>query len=422
MKKAFISLYLTLCFLHLTLFIPIWGQGGSDSIRITHTQEMGTLEKQTFVSEYDYVFMTQEPVNYLLKFGPVFNSGNTLSLQYGLEKKIGKSWSINANTYLGSLTPRSVGTTFSAEIEPRFYFKLRNRINKGQSANNLNGSYIGLTLQHPVIKTKDSSGIFAYRSLGTVGISLGWQRRIGTSFYADLSLQTGFRYTQKADCIGGDCGAINFEEPRFTPFLMTAARVGIGSTFRRDQEHKSEICILTKCYETINQLWKIDLLQLVQIDRYYQSSNLGVEYERSIVPGWSLNMGLRLRAEKFEGIRSERLGGKISQEYINNSFITSTFSLETRYFPYIRKRQSKEQIENNLSGPFLFLGFNKEQALSGQTLYLKNPFRVYAGYGLQYKISQRGFFSMQFGLGPRIVSSKMLELSSVSSMKLGFAL
>ncbi|MCU0341906.1 MAG: hypothetical protein MUE30_18685 [Spirosomaceae bacterium] len=46
-------------------FSPIWGQGGSDSLR--YTQETGTLEKQRFIDRYDYVFMTKEPTKWMLR-------------------------------------------------------------------------------------------------------------------------------------------------------------------------------------------------------------------------------------------------------------------------------------------------------------------------------------------------------------------
>ncbi len=398
MKKAFFIF----CLLNASFFTPLCGQERPDSVHITHTQETGTLEKQRFIDQYDYVFMTKEPVKHLLKGGMLFHSGDFFSTQFGFEKKIGESWSINLNTYFGSIIPRSKGYLFSVEVEPRFYFNMRNRIGRGQSANNLNGSYIGFCFQKPFLTTRDSLGVFAYRPLNTIGFSLGWQRRISNSFFADLSILAGFRYTQQAHCAGQDCGSITFSKARFTPFLMTSARVGVGSTFKRSQGPTPEMCILTKCYETINQLWKIDILQLIQLDRYYQSSNIGVEYERCIVPGWSINTGIRLRIENFEGIRSEKIDNKVYLQAINNHFITSVFTAETRYFPKIRNKQSTEQIENNLSGTFIYLGFNKEHTLSGETLYLKNPFRLHIGYGLQYKISQRGFFSMQYGIGPRI--------------------
>ncbi len=40
----------------------------TDTIRITHTQETGTLEKQRFIDKYDYVFMTKEPTKWMVKW------------------------------------------------------------------------------------------------------------------------------------------------------------------------------------------------------------------------------------------------------------------------------------------------------------------------------------------------------------------
>jgi hypothetical protein len=100
----------------LTLY-PLWGQGGSDSVRITHTQEAGTLEKQRFIDKYDYVFMTMEPTKWMLKaYGninnllgsEIFRGGHikrTVDFRVGVERKLSPSFSIEINATRNGISP-----------------------------------------------------------------------------------------------------------------------------------------------------------------------------------------------------------------------------------------------------------------------------------------------------------------------------
>ena len=90
MKKPILLLYSTL------FVIPIIGGISTafaqvDSVRITHTQEAGTLEKKRFIDRYDYVFMTKEPTKWMLKlYNNDFNFTEELFYRISYDNLVGK--------------------------------------------------------------------------------------------------------------------------------------------------------------------------------------------------------------------------------------------------------------------------------------------------------------------------------------------
>ena len=177
MKKLFLIL-----FLNVTLF-PLWAQGGSDSLR--YSQENGTLEKQRFIDQYDYVFMTKEPTKWMLKVmsQPFYSPTNNLFSRFrpaalspfwlNFERKITPSFSVQLGaTYfirmssITSIDGKSVSalpyydfdnanrrTTlgdvgiFFGSVEGRWYYNLAKRVKEGKSANNFSGNYFGFRLE-----------------------------------------------------------------------------------------------------------------------------------------------------------------------------------------------------------------------------------------------------------------------------------
>jgi len=172
MKKALTVLYSTLLFVIPTLggISTAFAQGSADSVRITHTQEAGTLEKQRFIDRYDYVFMTKEPTKWMLKgYGDIINllASNLFQRSYvnhvvdfrlGAEYKISPSFSIGVDvTRLANrpVTPdgltdysyiysSSFSKNWRTSAELRWYHDMASRIKQGKSSNNFSGNYVSL--------------------------------------------------------------------------------------------------------------------------------------------------------------------------------------------------------------------------------------------------------------------------------------
>ena len=161
---------------------PLRGQGGLDSLRFS--QESGTLQKQRFIDQYDYVFMTKEPTKWIVKMtvqSVHFVGSNYTLLQrknigiaplwLSFERKISPSFSLQlgASYFTRDYVPVSENgipiarSPFSSSYNPiptlgdtrivlgsvegRWYYNLKKRIDAGKSANNFSGNYFGLRLE-----------------------------------------------------------------------------------------------------------------------------------------------------------------------------------------------------------------------------------------------------------------------------------
>ena len=182
MKKLLFFLYSTLCIAWATPSHSTFAQ--VDSVRITHTQETGTLEKQRFIDKYDYVFMTKEPTKWMLKatleplYSSFLNTYYVPSVQtispwwLSFERKITPSFSLQVGaTYFErasklvkvnqtnvsqlpyfDFNDRRRNTTlgdkwiFLGFVESRWYYNLAKRIKEGKSENNFSANYIGIRL------------------------------------------------------------------------------------------------------------------------------------------------------------------------------------------------------------------------------------------------------------------------------------
>ena len=182
MKKALTVLYSTFCILHRSggpvdiLFVILtlggissaFAQESSDSVRITHTQEAGTLEKQRFIDRYDYVFMTKEPTRWMLKIDGNFNNllssevfqrgflKRVIDFRLGIEHKLNSSFSLALDVTRNNISPFTANGLLDyskiynsrkhwvTSAELRWYYDMASRIRQGKSSNNFSGNYLSL--------------------------------------------------------------------------------------------------------------------------------------------------------------------------------------------------------------------------------------------------------------------------------------
>ncbi len=82
----------------------------TDSVKVSISQETGTLEKTEIIDNSQYVLKRQEPINHLFKLQigstpTAFSRGGAIEFNVtaGYEQKIGKSLSINTLLDFGRL-------------------------------------------------------------------------------------------------------------------------------------------------------------------------------------------------------------------------------------------------------------------------------------------------------------------------------
>ena len=179
MKTTNITLALFFIFL-----LPLLGVGGllfgQDSLQ--YSQESGTLQKQRFIDQYDYVFMTKEPTRWMLKAValPMGNMGlvnnaiyftkNTrdisplwLNFEYKLSKSL--SLSVGGSYYSNGLSQnerdevwtnydKSIKYNFVGTTELRWFYDMKRRIAEGKSANNFSGNYLSVRADKVFVTTQ----------------------------------------------------------------------------------------------------------------------------------------------------------------------------------------------------------------------------------------------------------------------------
>ncbi|HAK76233.1 MAG TPA: hypothetical protein DCM71_04825, partial [Runella sp.] len=307
MKKAFTLLYSTLCLLHSTLFIPLWGQEGADSVRITHTQEAGTLEKQRFIDRYDYVFMTKEQTKWMLKgYGDINNLlashpfqrsyvNHVVDFRLGAEYKINPSLSIGIDvtrlsnrpvtpdglTDYSAIYSSSSNRNWGTSAELRWYHDMAARIKQGKSSNNFSGNYVSLRYEkvwqnNRFIGTtlsgfngKWDTDYFSNYYNSQLSLNYGIQRRLFRYGLIDMSLSLNRRTDQQVHrqltFLDGDNSVKQpvdwnnirqsiTSEPQHNWSITTRFKIGIAlADFKKTAKVPRDVF---QCLENERSLWK----------------------------------------------------------------------------------------------------------------------------------------------------------------------
>ena len=267
--------------LHFTFFILHSGHS-QDSLQ--YSQESGTLQKQRFIDQYDYVFMTKEPTRWMLKAValPMGNMGlvnnaiyftkNTrdisplwLNFEYKLSKSL--SLSVGGSYYSNGLSQnereqiwqnydKSIKYNFVGTTELRWFYDMKRRIAEGKSANNFSGNYLSVradkvfvTAQpdyEPILTYLQLSPYSVYNSKNTdvfdtrnvfqqltsrVSVSYGLQRRFLRHGLVDLGLSLNLsQYRQLEQNLSFADG--NTVIHTYDPAKLSSTPPNISSTWR----------------------------------------------------------------------------------------------------------------------------------------------------------------------------------------------
>ena len=271
MKKTILAI--TFFILHFTL-LPLWGQGGLDSLHFS--QESGTLQKQRFIDQYDYVFMTKEQTTFMAKLGYNPPASPLFGVTLGLEKKLDALFSIGGGLYAGHDPSNNLGYW----LEIRSYYDMVKRIEEGTSANNFSGNYISfIVIQN--IRQKYNNDYFAYHYLdkdptyyinndfkGFYGVRWGMQRRFFNNGFIDLSINVGAQ-VYKTDL---------FQTQEF--LIQTDLKLGLAiGDFKKSA--KPPLCDVLMCYEKRVKMLKI-AWPSIQIGAKRQKIAASIAYEQRI--------------------------------------------------------------------------------------------------------------------------------------------
>ncbi|MBB3837266.1 hypothetical protein FHS57_001260 [Runella defluvii] len=413
MKKALIVLYSTLCLLHSTLFIPLWGQEGSDSVRITHSEETGTLEKQRFIDRYDYVFMTKEPTKWMLKlYNNDFNFTQELFYRISYDNLIGKLFpliELAAEYKLSPALSLSVGakngyrmrtyhdfstinTSFSsvgkqkliAFGELRWFYHLPRRIKQNLSANNFSGNYIGVRFSSNINLTENeletlrilygggndnkwNTEYYLERFKQSTEFRYGVQRRFLKHGLIDFGINLGIssfeRATQTLAFKNGDntiysngsaferVESVNLDRRpnRHEWYVNSNFRLGIAIGDFKKRQ-KAPLCEVLHCFEDESSLIKLSWPS-IQIGQNNQSALLSLAYEHKLgKSAFSINNQVNYAFNSTKSRRPLPDGTLHTRNYKSSNLALVS---EVRYYMLQAARIRRVNKGNNLSGLYL---------------------------------------------------------------------
>jgi len=483
MKKSLYILYSTLSVLNLTLY-PLWGQGGSDSIRITHTQETGTLENQRFIDKYDYVFMTMEPTKWMLKaYGninnllgsEIFQGGyikRTVDFRLGVERKLSPSFSIEINATRNGISPfrengfidysdyYSTGRKrWVTSAELRWYYDMATRIRQGKNSNNFSGNYLSLRYERAWQKEnsvatgfggtngKWNTDYFGSYYHSQLSLNYGLQRRFFRYGLIDFSFALNRNTNQlihrKYTFLNGDNSISkpidrnNIQESitatsQHNWTITTNFKVGVAlADFKKSS--KIPACDVFQCFENEHNLWKISWPR-ISLSTTVQYLNGSVGYEQKIAKSaFSINAYLNSSIYNFSDNNTTFYDPTTNTTFMSNSrsFNISEFLyIQPRWYFLMNRQIRAGKAGNNLSGVYTGLnnvifgsyGFSKNDR--NQDTFDFKPLFVTTGLlmGYQRKLFKNGFIDLNLSKGVIDDHAYLLGPSNfIFDFKLGFA-
>ena len=418
--------------------------GQTDSLRFS--QENGTLQKQRFIDQYDYVFMTKEPTKWIIKMTATDIAGSSFrdasgSGLLGGEYKLSPSFSIGANAGLRISLSRNNGFSVLADGYARWYYNMKKRIEEGKSANNFSGSYFGIGYALQNYYAKDLSAIYTgankvenpFYTNRTLGINWGLQRRFFQHGWADFRLSLN-KSNQKYST-----GYNSVYFPNESVALSTSWQIGLAIGDIKRNTARPQSCDVFRCLEEQKSLLKIRMPYL-QIGVKSQWLMFGAAYERRLG-----NSAFSLSFEntvKFSGSNvyndyifkaGDTLGvSKFIDKYSYN--VTNWSNLELRYYIFKKRQIAMGRTALNFSG--VYVGLNQGLALS----YFIPGFSINGvetkgswtqNYwtapliGIQQRLFKNGFIDFKFGIPLRPLTKNNnnggLVTHNVTDLRIGFA-
>jgi hypothetical protein len=379
------------------LFIPLFVNAQTDSVKVSFSEEkVEKFEKTTLMDEYDKAFGVNRKVNAALKLGLDFAEVNTNNLFINYEKKIGKAFSMNLGVRTGKINPE----TSRIMLEPRWYFKMKKRMDSGLQGNNLNGDYLGIRFDSGSEEANYTFGTslnytFLYGTRFIWGIPFGFSSKRESPFSSlnRFTLNYGKQFGKTVDfTLSLGYQTINeqvFTANRFSTIFPRTKTGGYGYGFERastwflssntrlslgvflpieNREELSYKCDFLLCNYDVKRLLKLNMSQLFYIDKYGYKVFLNGEYEIKLgkLP-LSLNTAVTLDYNMLKNVAiksyrdtiingyKSRVDYVFEKERVENHLGTVKISEQLRYYVGMKNRVRKGKSANNLSG--LYLGF-----------------------------------------------------------------
>jgi len=426
MKKIYaITLFLNITFL---------GHTQLDTSFQQTTIEHGSLESQQLVDAKKHYLTLQKDEKYLLKFGfagtilpsehpihlfPSFSFSNSLFLSY--EYRLKNGFSVNTMLDYNRATFSTISQTYNdflssfiihrygVAIEPRWYLRKRQNIEKGVIGNNLNGLYLSMKAgikywQKPFGARSDGKrsyfkGLYQYGTL-----NIGWQRRFGQHGFIHFQLGTGVQRNPQ-DII--ELGTPN-NSYKITPLpkwrMISNYRVGLGLAIGSKGDKTIRQNIWTY-HQADRDIWKIDLFGLLLgLENTAFNSRINIGYERG-----SRNASFSMTTNIVYLGSSNRWDNELSLQ------------IAPRYYYNLKKRIRQGKTANNLSADYFSFRNQWNFNITGEDgyHYFENKYDLSFLWGMQRRVFENMFINYE--LGYDFPSANQWDGEIISELKIGLA-
>lgn len=194
----------------LTMFlilISIHAISQNDTVIIESTTEEITLSEYKKKKRYNYLDQNQRKEKTLIKLGcsPLYfmyaDMPDNFQFNFGIEKRIGKAFSLGA--YYQNLSDDFNFTENSFNLEFKYYYKMKKKIEEDIASNNFHGEYLFLKVDRIASYSRLPNYYSNYALYDTqmewksnpiIKVGLGLQWRLGKYGYFDVASYLKFNH------------------------------------------------------------------------------------------------------------------------------------------------------------------------------------------------------------------------------------
>lgn len=401
----------------LMMGLSIFALAQQDTTITETTETVEVFQKQTFLEEYDYVFRTQKPEKQLLKIDLTNWSGGLFYVNGELEfeQKLGEQFSLN--TEVGFLRdrngitrrfidPNTRYTEWHVEVEPRFYYNMKKRMEEDKAVNNLTGSYVGLRAGYAWIPSFSTSNLMTPEhqindmlQTYTAELTYGVQGRLFKWGYFNMNVGVGAK--AREDVITYDAGNITTEmDVDFSLRYDVGIGIALGNT---SGDQQAPTCDFLKCFVEEKDMWKIDLSDVI----------LGVNPDFKVYGG-DLNVGYERKIGNSPfSVSTELTGGYLSSgpfedtarfgDFRGAKTVKFGYRVEPRWYFNMNRRIAQGKAANNLSGAYVALStagrFMRSSFRESNVIAMEHNYTAAGLIGYQQRIFKNGYIDASIGYG-----------------------
>jgi len=260
-----------------------------------------------YVTDHDEAFMMDKETKALVKTGPL-----------ALELKVGTAFSLSAVLIPDSYSFDTIsGLGVGVGLEARYYYQMKELINKGLQSNNLSGNYFSLMPFRGAGFSFGQDSISTTRTTG-LRITKGTQYRYKNWEYFDFRFE--FEYLKGSN---KDDSSLDFTGMRIR------SKVNYGLAFGKKYDLDKEVdCSIIRCHLNRQSAFKIFRNQIFSLSRFSLFQEIGAilqvtnesgsfELDRNTVIGVA---GARWYFKMAEKINNGESGNNLNGIYASASF------------------------------------------------------------------------------------------------------